>query len=224
MVDLPTGAAMSQTLITRDMFQVFAEETGFPEQESCVLRYDGNFRKTDGASWRNPGFEQAGDHPVVCVTWLDATAYADWLSEKTGRPYRLPTWEESAEAAAAGAQSKFWWGDDFSDVCTYANAADASFRAVFPEDPRRILDCDDGYANTSPATAFPQNPWGLYDVVGNVWQWTNSCLEGDCSNAIFRGGAWTVPNAKHFRNDGQWADRILLRNNAIGFRVLRDPD
>ncbi len=224
MVELPTGAAMSKTLITLGMFRSFAEETGFPEQEHCVLRFKNRFKKTEGASWENPGFEQPEDHPVVCVTWLDATAYADWLSDKTGRPYRLPTFEESAEAAAAGAETTFWWGDDFSQVCDHANAADASFKTVYVEDTRKILECDDGYVHTSPVTAFPENPWGLYDAVGNVWQWTNSCVAGDCSNAVFRGAGWTVPNPNHFKKDGQWADRVRLRNNTIGFRVLRDAE
>ncbi|MEM6823643.1 MAG: SUMF1/EgtB/PvdO family nonheme iron enzyme [Pseudomonadota bacterium] len=224
MIELPSGAAMATTLVTRDMFSVFAEETQFPEQPDCVLRTDKRFQKTDGANWQNPGFEQAGDHPVVCVTWLDATAYADWLSETTGRLYRLPTWEESVEATAAGSETAFWWGDDFANVCENANVADAAYREIFPEDPRNILECSDGHAHTAPVTAFPANAWGIHDAAGNVWQWTNSCVGGDCSNAIFRGGAWTVPNPKHLRSDGQWADRVRLRNNAIGFRVMRDPD
>ena len=101
--------------------------------------------------------------------------------------------------------------------------ADVNFKAAFPEDERELLACDDGYAYTSPVRAFPPNPTGIYDAVGNVFQWTNTCLKGDCSNALFRGASWVVPFPNHFRNDGQWADRIILRNSAVGFRVLRDP-
>lgn len=224
MVALPSGAAMSVAPVTVAEFRAFAEATGLPEQDACVLRQDSRWQRTEGASWQDPGFEQGDDHPVVCVTWLEATAYADWLSETTGQFYRLPTVEEYAEAADAGSGSAFWWGDEFGAVCDHANAADASYRAAFPEDPRNILECDDGYTHTSPVRAFPANANGLHDMAGNVWQWTNSCHEGDCSIAIFRGAAWTVPNPKHFRIDGQWADRILLRNNSIGFRVIRDPE
>lgn len=219
---LPDGTAMSTTLITRGEFSAFAKETGVAPDEGCVIRSDTDWKTDDKAGWGNPGFEQADDHPVVCVSWVEATAYADWISDKAGKPYRLPTWEESSAAAAAGATTTFWWGDDFGEVCARANSADAAFRKAFPKDPRKILSCNDGFTWTAPVRAFPPNPWGLYDPVGNAWQWTNSCLKGDCSNAIFRGGAWTVPNPDHFKLKGQWSDRIILRNSAIGFRLIRD--
>lgn len=222
MTVLPDGSAMSTTLVTRGEFALFASETSVAPDAGCVLRSAKDWKNEPTAGWGNPGFEQADDHPVVCVSWIEATAYADWLSEKTGKAYRLPTWEESAAAAAAGATGTFWWGDDFQEVCTRANSADAAFRAKYPEDPRKTLQCDDGFAHTSPVRAFPPNRWGLYDPVGNAWQWTNSCLKGDCSNAIFRGAAWTVPNPDHFKITGQWADRVILRNSAVGLRMMLD--
>lgn len=223
MTRLPDGSAMTTTLITRAEFTPFATETGVAPDAGCVLRSATDWKPDPKAGWGNPGFAQGDDHPVVCVSWTEATAFADWLSEKTGKAYRLPTWEESDAAAAAGAATKFWWGDDFAEVCAHANSADAAFRAEYPKDPRKTLACDDGFAWTSPVKSFPPNPWGLYDVTGNAWQWTNSCLKGDCSNAIFRGAAWTVPNPDHFRIGGQWADRIILRNSAVGFRLMLDP-
>ena len=222
MTVLPDGSAMGTTLVTRAEFAVFATETGVAPDAGCVLRSATDWKPDPKAGWGNPGFEQADDHPAVCVSWLEATAYADWLAAKTGKAYRLPTWEESVAAAAAGATGTYWWGEDFQEVCARANSADAAFRAKYPKDPRKTLQCDDGFAYTSPVKAFPPNPWGLYDAVGNAWQWTNSCLKGDCSNAIFRGAAWTVPNPDHFKISGQWADRIILRNSAVGFRVMLD--
>jgi formylglycine-generating enzyme required for sulfatase activity len=154
----------------------------------------------------------------------EATAYADWLSEKTGKPYRLPTLEESQATALAGAETEFWWGGTFEGICARANAADVSFAKVYPDDKRPLLACEDTYPHTSPVTAFAPNPLGLYDTVGNVWEWTNSCFKGDCSNAIFRGAAWATPFPRHFKRDGQWQDRILLKNSGVGFRVMRDAE
>ncbi|MEO9516479.1 MAG: SUMF1/EgtB/PvdO family nonheme iron enzyme [Paracoccaceae bacterium] len=220
---LDNGTAIGTTLVTRAQFGAFAEEVGIPGAESCYIRINKRWDNAKGKGWMDPGFEQGDDHPAVCMNWLEATAFADWLSEKTGQFYRLPTYEESVAVTAAGATTAFWWGEDFSEICERANAADVSFKAAFPEDERKILTCNDGYAYTSPVTAFPPNSLGIYDAVGNVWQWTNTCLNGDCSNALFRGASWVVPAKNHFRNDGQWSDRIILRNSAVGFRVLRDP-
>ncbi len=222
MILLENGSAIAATLVTRAQFAEFAAETELPGDESCFIRIAKRWKNTPGKGWSDPGFEQGPDHPAVCMNWLEATAYTDWLSEKTGQYYRLPTYEESVAATAAGAETAFWWGDDFAEICDRANAADANFKAAFPEDGRKILTCDDGYTYTSPVRAFPPNQLGLHDAVGNVWQWTNTCFKGDCSNAVFRGASWVVPAKNHFRNDGQWADRIILRNSAVGFRVLRD--
>ncbi|MEM9496396.1 MAG: SUMF1/EgtB/PvdO family nonheme iron enzyme [Pseudomonadota bacterium] len=222
MVALEGGAAIGATLITRAQYATFAEETGAVGDGKCFIRIAKRWKNTEGKGWIDPGFEQGDDHPAVCMNWLEATAYADWLSEKTGQFYRLPTLEESSAVTAAGTETAYWWGEDFDEVCSRANAADVNFKAAFPEDTRKILTCDDGYAYTSPVKAFAPNPMGIYDAVGNVWQWTNTCLKGDCSNALFRGASWVVPAKKHFRSDGQWADRIILRNSAVGFRVFRD--
>jgi formylglycine-generating enzyme required for sulfatase activity len=96
MVALPRGFLMSRSPVTRAEFQVFAAETGFAQPNW-------------GCKWNAAGIAQEDDHPVVCVSWLDATAYAEWLTESTGHPYRLPSFEESA-AAAAGATSRFGGG------------------------------------------------------------------------------------------------------------------
>lgn len=218
------GSAMGVYPVTLGEFRVFAEETGVDGLSECFIWTGTNWRPRTDTGWSFPNFEQTDDHPAVCVSWLEATAYADWLSERTGRPYRLPTMEESVAAALAGAATGFWWGEEFDGICARANAADASFGAIYPEDERPILTCDDGYPHTSPVTAFEPNPIGLYDTVGNVWEWTNSCFKGDCSNAIFRGAAWATPFPYHFKRDGQWQDRILLRNSGIGFRVMRDAE
>lgn len=207
--------------VTRGEYRAFAEATKL-EADGCVLRGEKKRSMVKDANWTKPGYEQADDHPAVCVSWVEATAYADWLSEKTGKKYRLPTFEEISQAAAAGTTTDYWWGSSFQDICKYANVADAQFKRAFPVDDRKLVACDDGYAYTSPVTAFPANPWGLYDMAGNVWNWTNSCLKGDCANAVFRGAGWDVPFAHLFKSDYSFGDRIVLRNDVIGFRVFRE--
>lgn len=221
MVRTPVGTVIGKYPVTRGEYRAFAEATGLVS-EGCTLRGETKRSLVADANWLNPGYPQADDHPVVCVNWIEATAYTEWLSAATGHLYRLPTFEELAAAADGGAGTDFWWGASFADVCTNANAADTRFRRAFPADERQLVDCDDGYAHTSPVTAFPPNRWGLHDMAGNVWNWTNSCLKGDCANAIFRGAGWDVPFPKLFRSDYSFGDRIVLRNDVIGFRVLRE--
>jgi formylglycine-generating enzyme required for sulfatase activity len=207
--------------VTRGEYRAFAEATKL-EADGCVLRGEKKRSMVKDANWTKPGYEQGDDHPAVCVSWVEATAYADWLSEKTGKKYRLPTFEEISQAAAAGTATDYWWGSSFQDICKHANVADAQFKRAFPVDDRKLVACDDGYAYTSPVTAFAPNPWGLYDMAGNVWNWTNSCLKGDCANAVFRGAGWDVPFAHLFKSDYSFGDRIVLRNDVIGFRVFRE--
>lgn len=223
LVRLPYGTLIGAYPVTRAEYRVFVEETG-RTGEGCSLRSGTGRSWSEQADWSDPGYPQADDHPVVCVNWNDAVAYADWLTERTGHNYRLPSLEESARAAAGGASTEFWWGDDYGAICQHANVADRSFHAKFPEDGRELLACDDGYANTAPVTAFPANGYGLHDAAGNVWNWTNSCLRGDCSNAIFRGGGWDTPVRRYFHPNEYFGDRIVLRNDVIGIRVLRDGD
>ena len=222
MVEMPTGVAIGKFPVTRGEYRVFAEATKL-EAEGCILRIGKDRAEVAEANWLRPGYEQTDDHPVVCVSWLDATAYAEWLSETTGKTYRLPTFEESAEAAAGGAKTEYWWGASFENACEFANVADAKYKAAFPaDDQSAIAACDDGYTYTSPVGAFPANGWGLYDMAGNVWNWTNSCLKGDCANAIFRGSGWDVGWPPLYVISSSFGDRIVLRNDVIGFRVLRE--
>jgi formylglycine-generating enzyme len=224
LVPLGDGGLIGSTLVTRDQFKVFADETGFAAEGDCIKLHDNQWGPDPALTWIEPGFEQAGDHPVVCVTWLDATAYVDWLSERTGKPYRLPTVEESNTAAFADSPGPYAWGGDKEAICLFANTADQSYKSVEPNDTQPLWPCDDGYPYTSPVTAFPPNSLGVYDGTGNVWQWTNTCLEGDCSNAVTRGGGWNVPWERFYQVGESFGDRILLKNNIVGFRVFRDPE
>lgn len=216
-VTLPDGSAMGKYPVTRGEFAVFARETKF-SGVGCYRNKGKDWFKDEKASWRAPGFPQTDRHPVVCVSWDDATAYAEWLGKRTGKQYRLPTIEESIAAEAA--QGAFWWGDNADDICKYANVGDIGYVATV-KDTRAPVPCKDGFVYTAPVGSFPANAFGLHDLAGNVWQWTNSCVKGDCSNAVFRGGAFNDTDVGNFKAGYSWGDRVIVRSFGLGFRVLR---
>lgn len=228
--------ALSRTPITRSQYAAFARATGRPNPPDCSSMTDaGEWRATPGLSWRNPGFEQGDDHPVVCVSWDDAHAYASWLSARTGRAYRLPSEAEFEYAARAGAATTFPWGAEPGDVCAHANGFDLAARREHPDWPG--LDCDDGYPHTAPATSHPANVFGLYGMTGNVFQWTEDCFHDSyagaprdgapwvtehCATRVIRGGSW-LNSARGLRAAMRDRDRPQDRYTNIGIRVARTP-
>ncbi|MDQ0012819.1 formylglycine-generating enzyme required for sulfatase activity [Variovorax boronicumulans] len=122
-------------------------------------------------SWRNPGFAQGDDHPVVNVTWNDAQALAAWLSKSEGKRYRLPTEAEWEYACRAGTRTRYSAGDDPQSLGRAANVFDARTAQYWPRWAPMALEGDDGYAFTAPVGSFAPNAWGLYDMHGNAWEW-----------------------------------------------------
>ncbi len=223
--------------VTRAQYRVFAEATGRTSDGCFVWRGTG-FVKDPSHDWRNPGYPQDDSHPVVCVSWDDATAYARWLSERTGRNYRLPTEAEWEYAARAGTTTARFWGDDADIVCEYANGADASTRARVPgTGDWPIAKCDDRHAYTAPVGTFRANPFGLHDVLGNVWEWTQDCWNAHYSGAPADGSAWSTGEcALRAVRGGSWEDAPLglraayrvgsptvIRVYIRGFRVAATP-
>jgi formylglycine-generating enzyme required for sulfatase activity len=157
---------------------------------------------------------------VVCVTWDDAKAYADWLAKKTGKPYRLLSeaeWEYAARGRTSpGAYPRFWFGDDEGDLCRYGNGRDqaAGTGGAAP--------CNDGYQYTSPAGHYEPNAFGLYDMFGNAFQWTADCYHGSYTGAPADGSAWTTePCSAQVIRGGSWdgRPRSLRAANRFGFTV-----
>ncbi len=123
-------------------------------------------------SWRNPGFPQTDDHPVVNVTWNDAVALARWLSLTEQRRYRLPTEAEWEYACRAGTRSLYHSGDDPASLGRVANVFDADAAVFWPAWQAFALPTHDGFAFTAPVGQFAPNAFGLHDMHGNAWEWT----------------------------------------------------
>ncbi len=125
-----------------------------------------------GANWRHPEGPQSDlrgreQHPVVQVSWDDAVAYAEWAGK------RLPTEAEWEYAARGGLEAKRYpWGDEFMPA---GRIMANTFQGEFPYRPKN----EDGYLGTSPVGVFPANAYGLYDMAGNVWQWTQDWYRAD---------------------------------------------
>jgi formylglycine-generating enzyme required for sulfatase activity len=121
-------------------------------------------------SWKDPGFAQTDEDPVVNVSWNDAQAFCRWLTQRSGRPARLPSEAEWEYACRAGSTTRYYFGDDAQQLARYANVADGTLKRTFPGWQGAIV-AEDGYVFTAPVGSFRPNPFGLYDMHGNVWQW-----------------------------------------------------
>ncbi len=186
-VRLPQDFSIAATEVTVSQFRAFVDATGYqtdaeksgkawtlqPEVEDPLNR----FSMVPGINWKNPGFEQTGDHPVTCISWHDAQAYCRWLSKQEARTYRLPTEAEWEYACRAGTRSSYFSGENPDSVYSVGNVADASLYAEHPEDVLRQRTVrlepgeGDGFAFTAPVKSFKPNDWGIYDTHGNVWEW-----------------------------------------------------
>ena len=151
------------------------------------------------------GIDLNGDNqPVVNVNYRDeAVAYAKWLSNNSGRNYRLPTEAEWEYAARAGTTARNYWGGDLGNPCAYANVQDMTTKRAAPPFASKYHSCNDGYKVSAPVGSFKPNAYGLYDMMGNVWEWVSdrygSYSSGKQLNPqgpaagwarVIRGGSW----------------------------------
>jgi serine/threonine-protein kinase PpkA len=192
---------------------------------------EAGWQHLDAASWRDPlpGMPAAGTEPVSCVSWYDAIAFIDWLNSATGQELRLPTEAEWEYAARAGTQTARYWGDtDGAEACRHANVADAG------SDWKDGFACDDGEEWVADVGAFAKNPWGLQDILGNLWEWTCSRYDEDyggaetrCAKAtddsprVLRGGSW-YSGPQPIRAAGRNRAFPEARYSFLGLRLARD--
>jgi formylglycine-generating enzyme required for sulfatase activity len=223
--------AIGKYPVTRAQFRAFVQETGYDAGSACTVqhRQDGHmvYESARGYSWRDPGFPQTDDHPVVCVNYDDAMAYAQWLSRKTGHRYTLPNEAQYEYAMRAGTTTSFFWGDQRDEkACLYANLPDLDQgRAMgdVPMTPKYRFQCSDGYAYTSPVGHYRPNPWGLYDMFGNIWEWTADCLNMNYQGAPRDGSTWTAGDCDaHPSRGGSYGNAAF--SAFAGIRAPRDSD
>ncbi|WP_431477167.1 SUMF1/EgtB/PvdO family nonheme iron enzyme [Massilia eburnea] len=176
--------------------------------------------------WQQPGFAQDDRHPAVCVSWHDAHLYLQWLSEKTGQDYCLPSEAEWEYACRAGSHTAFSFGDEITPE--HANY-DGHF--TYNDGPKGIC-----HGGTTRVGSYQPNPWGLFDMHGNVWEWTQDTVHdnylgapidgsaweqgGDKARRILRGGAWLY-QPRYLRSALRNGYSALLANDVVGFRVAR---
>ncbi len=176
------------------------------------------------------------NQPAVYVSWDDAKAFAGWLNRQNGGRYKfkLPTEAEWEYAARAGTSTARYWGDDPDDACGYANVHDQTSKRI-NKFSWKHHSCDDGYAATAPVGRFKPNAFGLYDMLGNVWEWcediydkgaygkhnrSNPVITSGGSGRVIRGGSWSGGPRDVRSADRDGADpggRIVN----LGFRLLR---
>jgi formylglycine-generating enzyme required for sulfatase activity len=227
--------------VTVQQFRRFVEETGYTTDAEKGTGFQGafgwdrdtkDFKMNDKHSWRSTGFAQSDSHPVVNVSWNDAMEFCRWLGRKEGKTCRLPTEAEWEYACRAGTTTRYYHGDDAEGVAKVGNVADAEFETQFP-DLKGVIKASDGHAYTSPAGSFLPNPFGLYDMHGNVWEWCADWYEPEyyakspTSNPsgpatgeerVYRGGGW-FNCARGFRSSSRSAGPPDNRHLTLGFRV-----
>ncbi len=189
--------------------------------------YDRFINATSGLS---PSREKPNDQgwgrdrqPVINVSWTDAVTYCEWLGKQTGKLYRLPNEAEWEYACRAGTTTAYWWGDGHGKNLANFRGADSQW----------------GAKQTSPVGSFDPNPFGLYDMHGNVWEWCKDCWHGtynnaprdgtaweesgggDCGRRVIRGGSWlNIPRL--LRSADRDRDNTDDRNYDLGFRLAQD--
>ena len=218
--------------VTRQQFSAFITETGYSASDYCYTLQNGQLGFQYGFNWQNPGFYQGGNHPAVCVNKNDIDAYIRWLNQKTGKRYRLPTEAEWEYAARASTQTARYWGDGDANACTYANVADQTAKAKW--NFIATFSCADGYADTAPVGSFQSNAFGLYDMLGNVWEWTCSAYTEGGYNGVeyistndaktplaVRGGSWFNLPA-YVRSASRVRSEPTYRYSDLGFRLAQD--
>jgi len=237
---------MGLTPVTVAQFSAFAKASGHTTgaekagSSMGIETRDGKLRlkAVAGVSWRNPSFDQGGNHPVVQVSWNDAKAFCHWLSQKSGKGVRLPTEAEWEYACRAGTRSEWPWGEESETGKGRANCGDRSLKKRCPRDQGRggFFDWEDGFVCTSPVAAFRPNAFGLYDMIGNVWEWCEDFYGRYGGDAIrdpagpdngtlrvSRGGSWSRGPM-----DCRSARRVEVPPNVrsvdIGFRVVVTAD
>jgi formylglycine-generating enzyme required for sulfatase activity len=243
---------LGQHEVTVGQFRRFIEASGYrPESEAdgtggygynpdyepaTTQRGDAFEGRSPRYSWRNPGFAQDDDHPVVNVTWNDAQALATWLSRTEGQRYRLPTEAEWEYACRAGTRTRYPHGDAPAGLEQEANVFDQAAAPYWPRWQQHALAGNDGHAFTAPVGSLQANAFGLHDMLGNAWEWvsdwhgdryyaqspgTDPQGPTDGSVRVRRGGSWHTW-AFYARCSYRNWNSPTTRYTLVGMRLVRE--
>ena len=227
--------AIAKTEVTRSQFAAFIQATGYKTTNTCITSESrGSFQGTTSRDWRSPGYSQDDHHPAVCLGKWEVKIYLEWLSKHTGKSYRLPSEAEWEYAARGATEQPRYWGANPDQACAYANVRDQITQNQLPESREDAHNCSDAYAYTAPVASFKPNPFGLYDMLGNVSEWVEDCWYEDYHGAPSDGSARACPKSPFgVVRGGSWNDSpaairsahrsqvFLLNYEDVGFRPVR---
>ena len=217
-VSIARAFALGRYALTVAEFARFVAATGYKTEaernpKEGLRVWDGGKNEwvwSKGKSWRDPGFVQGENHPVVGVSWNDALACTKWLtkrlSEKMDKDYRLPSEAEWEYAARAGTSTRYPWGE--KPGTNLANFRDSGSQWSGKQ--------------TSPVGSFEPNGFGLCDMIGNLWEWVQDCWNDSYQGAPGDGGAWQSGDCgQRVLRGGSWDSRP--ENARVSYRVRGEP-
>ncbi|HJR11947.1 MAG TPA: formylglycine-generating enzyme family protein [Rhodanobacteraceae bacterium] len=243
-VTLAKGFALARAEVTVGEFREFVRSSGYvPDSDrlgsaSVYDEANGRMQVRAGVDWQDDyaGQRAKPDYPVVNVSWNDAHAYAQWLSKRTGQHYRLATEAEYEYAERGGTTTQYWWGDG-TPAQVVENLTGSGDRSPAHRSwANAFKGYSDNYWGPAPVMSFQANPFGLYDIDGNVSEWVEDCWHENYVRAPTDGSAWVNPGCdERVIRGGSWGsapdqDRSAFRMGAaadsrsgrVGFRVARD--
>lgn len=223
----PKPFAVGRHAITRGQFVAFVNETGHKTEGGALVWTGSEWKHDPKASWRAPGFQQDDSHPVVCVNLDDAKAFTTWLAKRTGKTYRLLTEAEWEYAARAGTMTPFWWGASITP-----SQANYNGNGVYEGGGAK----GEWRKKTVPVASFEANPWGLFNVHGNCWEWCEDVWHdsyigaptdgsawlqgGEQGRRVVRGGSWGS-DPQDLRSANRGRNDTVDRDYGLGFRLGR---
>jgi formylglycine-generating enzyme required for sulfatase activity len=232
---------LSKYEVTTEEFGLFIADTDYQPPTSCQ-QMDKTWFTFRAGSWNKHELLSSDYEPVTCINWDAAQAYVKWLNKKTGKHYRLPSEAEWEYAARAGTTSRFYWGEDEAQACRYASVSDQTTEAAIKRDYNGleakdqvgVVPCEDNSEYASVVGLYEPNQFGLYDMIGNISEFTLDCFnqdfpgaatdgsprqDGDCSRHMFRGGAWHW-KPSDVANRAAWYEESV--GTLEGFRLAED--
>lgn len=243
-VEITVGFALGESEVTVAQFREFAKAVSYRSEAdragsgSVYEESTGRMVDRRGIDWdRDYKGDRASDSlPVLNVSWNDASAYVEWLAQRTGKKYRLPSEAEFEYALRAGTQTRFWWGDG-DPKTKLANVTGDGDRSPGKRSwGRAFASYNDGFWGPAPVRSFPANPFGLYDLDGNVSEWVDDCWHDNyvraprdstawvnpgCARRVIRGGSWgSAPD--QVRSAYRLGTQADARSARVGFRIARN--